>query len=159
MKNKFLQKISLLALTLTFVFLLSACGRNMDTNPGGNTSGNGSTNQPENDITSSQNNTSDQNDNYASSNQQNSSNGQNSSDNNSSILTETTKISKDEAKKIAFNDANVKENEIRDLDVELDHYNGKASYEISFEKDNIDYDYEIDATTGKILERKKDKED
>ncbi len=159
MKNKFLQKITLLALTLTFVFLLSACGRNMDTNPSGNTSGNGSTNQPETDITPSQDNGSNQNDNYASSNHLQSSEKPNMSENNDSIQTETTKVSKDEAKKIALEDAGVKEDEIRDFEIELDHYNGKASFEISFEKDNTDYDYEIDATTGKILERKKDTED
>ena len=156
MKNKFLQKISLLALTLTFVLLLSGCGKNTDTNSGGNTNSNGSTN---NGITSSQNNSSNQNDNYASSNQQNGSSNNNSSENNSSILTETTKISKEEAKKIALKDAGVTEDQIHDFDIELDHYEGKASYDISFEKDNIDYDYEIDATTGKILERKKDKND
>lgn len=63
----------------------------------------------------------------------------------------TDLISRDEAKQIALKDANVKESEIRDLDIELDKDGGAVHYDVDFEVGNKDYDYEIDAKTGKIL--------
>lgn len=60
-------------------------------------------------------------------------------------------ISRDDAKKIALDNAKVKESEIRDLDIELDKDNGTVHYDVDFEVGGKDYDYEIDAKTGKIL--------
>ena len=60
-------------------------------------------------------------------------------------------ITADQAKKIALEDAGVKESEIRDLDMELDKETGTLHYDVDFEVGNKDYDYEIDAKTGKIL--------
>ena len=55
-------------------------------------------------------------------------------------------ITKDEAKKIALNHANV--SNIFDYEIELDD----NKYEIEFKSGNKEYDYEINATTGKIIE-------
>lgn len=63
----------------------------------------------------------------------------------------TDLITREEAKKIALNDANVKESEIRDLDIELDKDNGTVHYDVDFALGDKDYDYEIDAKSGKIL--------
>lgn len=60
-------------------------------------------------------------------------------------------ISRDEAKSIALNHAEVKEADIRDLDIELDKDAGTLHYDVDFEVGGKDYDYEIDAVTGKIL--------
>ncbi|MBQ1934111.1 MAG: PepSY domain-containing protein, partial [Clostridia bacterium] len=35
---------------------------------------------------------------------------------------------------------------------ELDKDDGKYVYEVSFKKDGVEYDYEIDAASGKIIE-------
>ena len=63
----------------------------------------------------------------------------NNSNNNNSIIT------KDEAKEIALNHANV--TNITNYEIELDD----NKYEIEFKANNKEYDYEINATTGKII--------
>ena len=55
-------------------------------------------------------------------------------------------ISKDEAKQIALNHANV--TNITNCEIELDD----NKYEIEFKYNNKEYSYEINATTGKIIE-------
>ena len=55
-------------------------------------------------------------------------------------------ITKDEAKQIALNHANV--SNIYDYEIELDD----NKYEIEFKSSNKEYEYEINATTGKIIE-------
>ncbi len=67
-------------------------------------------------------------------------------------------ISADEAINIALKDAGLTKNQIRDLDTELDRDDGVLHYDVDFEKDGKDYDYEIDATTGKILKSKKERD-
>lgn len=66
-------------------------------------------------------------------------NSSNSSSNNSTIT-------KDEAKQIALNHANV--TDITNYKIELDD----NKYEIEFKYNNKEYSYEINATTGKIIE-------
>lgn len=66
-------------------------------------------------------------------------NSNNSSSNNSTIT-------KDEAKQIALNHANV--TDITNYKIELDD----NKYEIEFKYNNKEYSYEINATTGKIIE-------
>lgn len=145
MKNKFLKKLSLLALSLILILSLSACGSNMDNNSDNYVSSNDSETPLESELMPSQNN-----------NSANNSETPNSSGNNNQGLNETAKITKEEAKKIALKDAGVTENEIRDFEIELDRDNGILKYEISFEKGNDDYDYDIDANTGKIINKEKD---
>ena len=66
--------------------------------------------------------------------------------------TETAaRITADEAIAIALKDAKLTKDQVRDLDVELDRDDGVLHYDVDFEKDRNDYDYEIDAATGKIL--------
>lgn len=145
MKNKFLRNLSLLALSLILVISLSACGSNMDNNSDNYVSSNDSETPLESELMPSQNN-----------NSANNSETPNSSGNNNQGLNETAKITKEEAKKIALKDAGITENEIRDFEIELDRDNGILKYEISFEKGNDDYDYDIDANTGKIINKEKD---
>ena len=75
-----------------------------------------------------------------------SNNNSNDSSNNNSNNTTTDKITKDEAKQIALNHANV--TNITNYEIELDD----NKYEIEFKANNKEYDYEINATTGKIIE-------
>ena len=74
-------------------------------------------------------------------------------DNNSS----DSYISQDKAKSIAFKHADVKSYEVKNLKINLDR--DDEHYEIKFTVDNIDYEYEIDAVTGKILSYDKDYND
>ena len=60
-------------------------------------------------------------------------------------------ISKSKAKSIALQDAGLKASQIYDYEIELERDNGVLHYEVSFEYNGKDYDYEIDAKTGKIL--------
>ena len=70
----------------------------------------------------------------------------------------TKQLTKAEAKSIALKHAGVKESEVRDLEVELDKDDGTLHYDVDFEKDGYDYDYEIDATSGKILKSHKERD-
>lgn len=68
------------------------------------------------------------------------------------------KISQEEAKKIAFKDANIEESEVSNLKIKEEIENGKSVYDIDFVdlKNKNEVDYQIDAETGKIIERSRD---
>ena len=63
----------------------------------------------------------------------------------------TNYISRDKAKSIALNDAGLKGSKVRQLEVELDKEDNK--YEVDFEYNGKEYSYEINATTGKIIDK------
>jgi uncharacterized membrane protein YkoI len=63
----------------------------------------------------------------------------------------TGAISKEKAKSIALNDAGLKESKVRQLEVEFDREDNK--YEVDFEYNGKEYSYEINATTGKIIDK------
>lgn len=89
-------------------------------------------------------------DDYVSSSSINNGTGSNASTSNSSS---SSTISRDKAKSIALNDAKAKESSIRELEIELDKDDGRMLYEIEFKAGNKEYQYEINAVTGKIIER------
>ncbi|MEE1198228.1 MAG: PepSY domain-containing protein [Acutalibacteraceae bacterium] len=82
-------------------------------------------------------------------------------DNDSSMGSDSSmeKISKDEAKKIALKHANLTDKDISDLEIELENDNGVPTYEVTFDTKTDEYDYHIDAATGKIVSSKKEKRD
>lgn len=62
-------------------------------------------------------------------------------------------ISADEAKELAFSHAGVAaEQDIAGLEIERGKENGKTVYEIEFSYKSYEYEYEIDAATGEIIE-------
>lgn len=62
------------------------------------------------------------------------------------------KLSADEAKKIALDNAGLTNDDVTFIKAEKDSEDGKVVYEIEFyTKDNREFDYEIDANTGDIL--------
>lgn len=65
------------------------------------------------------------------------------------------KITASDAKKTALAHAGLSENEVYDKEVDFD--DGK--YEVEFEKNGTEYEYEIDAATGKIIKAEKDYDD
>ncbi len=60
-------------------------------------------------------------------------------------------IGQDKAKAIAFQDAGVTEDQVSRLEVELDYEDGRMVYEVEFYLGQVEYDYDIDAKTGRIV--------
>lgn len=71
--------------------------------------------------------------------------------------TGTTLITEDEAKKIALDDAQLTEEQITAYVLVLDTDDGRQEYEIEFYVGTTEYEYEIDAVTGKINSKDIDK--
>ena len=72
---------------------------------------------------------------------------------------QNAKISKDDAKRIALENAAVLESDIFDYEIELDYERGILSYEISFETKDFEYDYDINANDGTIINSEKEPND
>lgn len=72
------------------------------------------------------------------------------------IATNNGEISSEKAKEIALKDAGVKEADIKNLSVKREVDDGQVEYDVSFEKGQIEYEYEILAENGKILTSEKD---
>jgi len=71
-------------------------------------------------------------------------------------VSEKQYIGKDKAKQIALNHAKVLESDTTLLQVEYDYDDGIIIYDIEFNVGNIEYDYEIKAIDGMILESNKE---
>ncbi len=67
----------------------------------------------------------------------------------------TPKVSDDQAKEIALKDAGLAETAVSNLTVKLDEDDGQVHYDVDFDDlaNNLDYDYQINAETGAILEK------
>ena len=63
-------------------------------------------------------------------------------------------ITLDEAKSIVFKNVNAKEDNIFNLDIEFDYDDGIMVYDIEFDYNDKEYDYEINAISGKIIKSK-----
>ncbi len=82
----------------------------------------------------------------------------------SSAKTESTdasssKISRSEAKAIALKHAGLSESSVKHLEIEYDKDNGVFVYEVSFEHNGYEYDYDINSKTGKIISYDKERDD
>ncbi len=76
--------------------------------------------------------------------------------------TSTTKeniIGKAAAKSAALKHAGVSEAQATELEVKLDREGGKLVYEVEFKSAGYEYDYEIDAVKGTILQSDKELDD
>ena len=67
-----------------------------------------------------------------------------------------SKITVEKAKEISLKHANLKDNQVVFDKTEMDYDNGVQVYDIEFHYNNIEYNYEIDANTGKILSYSQD---
>ena len=72
---------------------------------------------------------------------------------------EEEKISEKKAKEVALEHAGLKEADVTALFVELDYDDGILRYEVDFHHGGYEYDYDIDAKTGKVLSHDKDYDD
>ena len=71
----------------------------------------------------------------------------------------TDEITAEEAKEIALKHAGLKESQVTRLKAERDRDDGIVKYEVEFQKGRLEYDYEINAETGKILKAEKEYDD
>lgn len=76
----------------------------------------------------------------------------------SSSSSSKKQLTKTEARDVALKHAGLSVSQVRELDVELDRDDGKLHYDVDFEANGYDYDYEIDAATGKILKSEKERD-
>lgn len=83
----------------------------------------------------------------------------NTSTSTSTSTQQAGQISEEEAKNIALTDAGVSEADVTQLTVHLDTDDGVTKYEVDFNVGQTEYDYDIDATTGAILERSSEIDD
>lgn len=65
-------------------------------------------------------------------------------------------VTADEAKAAALKDAGVSQSDIFDFEIELDREGTKTVYDISFETQTAEFDYEIDAANGKVVRARKE---
>ncbi len=77
----------------------------------------------------------------------------NTSTTNKNNTSTTTYIGKEKAKSIAFKNAGVSVSQVKELEVEFDKDDGVYSYEIDFKYNGMEYSYDINAKTGKIIEK------
>ena len=68
-------------------------------------------------------------------------------------------ISEEAAEEIALEHAGFTSDQVQQLRTELDYDRGKPEYEVDFRVDRWEYDYDIDAETGKIISFDKDLDD
>lgn len=71
----------------------------------------------------------------------------------------TSKLTEEEAKSIAFQDAGVEEANVTGIRIHQEYDDGREKYEIDFYIDNREYDYDIDSNTGEILSKDSEIED
>ena len=67
------------------------------------------------------------------------------------IYLKSTYISKDVVKEIILNDTKLNEKDITFKDIDLDIDDGLHVYDVEFYYNKVEYSYEIDAKTGKII--------
>lgn len=81
------------------------------------------------------------------------------SENKSTSSSETTDIGEAKAKSIALDHAGYKESKVSGLKVEREYDDGQLEYHVEFRVGNKEYDYEISAKSGKILDYDVDVDD
>lgn len=70
-----------------------------------------------------------------------------------------SKLTEEEVKSIAFQDAGVEESQVTKIRVHQEYDDGRDKYEVDFYVDNREYDYDIDSNTGEILSKDSEIED
>ncbi len=121
-----------------------------------NTNTDNENNVPNNNVDNANNNdnmnnVSNPNNNVDNVNNNNTNNANNQNNNNQNVNNGSNYISRDDALKIALDDAKLTQSDIRDLDIELDYEYGQNVYEISFDYQRYEYEYYINAENGTIV--------
>ncbi len=77
---------------------------------------------------------------------------------NSQPQSQKGKISASRAEEIALSHAGVSKSDAKSLKSKLDMDDGRYEYKVDFSANGFEYDYEIDAETGRVLEPDKDRD-
>lgn len=80
-------------------------------------------------------------------------------DDRATVAAEAVQITLEKAKEIALDDANLTYNDVTFTTAKLDNEDGIAVYELEFDADHVEYEYEINANTGAIYSKSKDVQD
>ncbi len=75
---------------------------------------------------------------------------------NNNTPVEEVKITKEEAKVIVLEHAELDASEISRYKIELDKDGRRLVYEVEFDSGRYEYDYEVNAETGKIIKAEKE---
>ncbi len=126
-----MKKLSALILTFVFVLTLSACGTSVSDNMSQNQSG--ALSDPL--ITDSE---------------------QSAVSGNASANAEL--ITRDEAIEIALSHAKFEQKDVINLTADLDREHGMSEWEVEFDKDGFEYSYDINASTGEIINSNKEQD-
>lgn len=62
-------------------------------------------------------------------------------------------ITADDAKKAALSDADIDESKVSGIDIDLERENGSLIYEVEFKSATDEYEYKIDALSGKVISK------
>lgn len=76
----------------------------------------------------------------------------------SNSSTGNSAVTRAKAESVALNHAGFKKSQVRDFESELDYERGTKVYEISFEVGGYDYEYTVNASTGKIVHWEKERD-
>lgn len=126
-----MKRISALILTFVFVLTLSACGTSVSDNMSQNQSG--ALSDPL--ITDSE---------------------QSAVSGNASANAEL--ITRDEAIEIALSHAKFEQKDVINLTADLDREYSMSKWEVEFDKDGFEYSYDINASTGEIINSNKEQD-
>lgn len=69
----------------------------------------------------------------------------------STSQSQSSYIGSDAAMKAALKHSGIPERDTYDMDVDLDTDSGPVHYDVEFKSDGLEYNYEIDAMTGEII--------
>ena len=72
---------------------------------------------------------------------------------------DTNYISQEEAKDIALKDAKFSKQEVTFTDIDFEFQNGVAIYEVDFYKNNLEYEYKINAVNKNIISKNREPRD
>lgn len=75
------------------------------------------------------------------------------------VFAEQKTLTKEEAMKIVLEYAGLEENQVMFTKVRMDWDDGRQIYEIEFVYNGAEYDFDVDARTGRILETDMDRYD
>ncbi len=75
-----------------------------------------------------------------------------------SSSSQSSLISKSKAETVALNHAGLKKNQVKAFSCHLDREDGVQVYEVEFRYGRYDYEYTVNAKTGKIIEWEKDRD-
>ena len=85
--------------------------------------------------------------------------GTNASSNANAGTSTTTGVSQNEAKEAALAKAGYTESEVTSMHIKKGTENGQEVWEVSFSADGMEFDYDVDVATGKIVSTERDTDD